>query len=119
MSVAAVDHILWTTYCGDIVPGERGPSTAEQWLEKETAWNLSLEPRMSTRSAPKRWRRTRHWATPSRVRPSTIEGFEVGDEVIGWAGVLEVTVDSSGVYVEAIHPSEDAARDAATARASD
>jgi hypothetical protein len=46
------------------------------------------------------------------------EGFEVGDEVIGWAGVLEVTVDSSGAYVEAIHPSEEAARGAATARAS-
>ena len=45
------------------------------------------------------------------------QGFEVGDEVYGWAGVLELTVDSVRVYVEAVHASEEAARDAAAARA--
>lgn len=54
----------------------------------------------------------------TRISGTTLrfEGFEVGEDVIGWVGALEVTVTSSGMYVDAIHADPDAAREAALAR---
>jgi hypothetical protein len=46
------------------------------------------------------------------------EGFEIGDDIVGWVGALEVTVTAAGMYVEAIHADPEAAKAAATARAS-
>lgn len=57
----------------------------------------------------------------SRISGTTLrfEGFEVGDDIIGWVGSLEVTVTSSGMYVDAVHPDPDMAREAALARTTD
>lgn len=54
-----------------------------------------------------------------RLAGTTIHysGYEVGDEVIGWAESLEVTVSAGGIFVEALHESPSAAEKAATERA--
>ena len=56
----------------------------------------------------------------NRIAGTTLhyEGFEVGDEIVGWAGSLEVTVTAAGMSVDAIHADPDAARSAALARVS-
>jgi hypothetical protein len=56
----------------------------------------------------------------NRIAGTTLqyEGFEVGDDVVGWAGSLEVTVTAAGMYVEAIHADPEAAKAAAMARVS-
>lgn len=35
-------------------------------------------------------------------------GYEVGDEIIGWAENLEVTVSRGGIFIEALHARADA-----------
>lgn len=56
-----------------------------------------------------------------RIAGTTLHysGYEVGDEVIGWAENLEVTVSGGGIFVEALHEDAKAAEKAATERASD
>lgn len=55
----------------------------------------------------------------SRIPGTTLrfEGFEVGDDIIGWVGSYEVTVTSTGMYIDAVHPDAETARAAAEARA--
>ena len=57
----------------------------------------------------------------NRIAGATLqyEGFEAGDDIVGWAGALEVTVSGAGMYVEAIHADPEAAKAAALARVRD
>jgi hypothetical protein len=56
----------------------------------------------------------------NRISGTTLryEGYEAGDDIVGWAGSLEVTVTSAGMYVESIHSDPETARAAALARVS-
>jgi hypothetical protein len=56
-----------------------------------------------------------------RIAGTTLHysGYEVGDEIIGWAENLEITVSSGGIFVEALHKDATAAEKAATERANE